>query len=116
MNPEQLLKILEDLGIKRLDAQVYLLLATEEPKKGREISNELRINKPQLYSILRKLQNKGLVTVSPEHPARFSAILFDKVLDLLITAKREQAKAIQASREELLSSWRKMVKDKPEKS
>lgn len=116
MNNEQLLRILVDLGIKRLDAEVYLYLATGEPKKGREISNELKINKQQLYRSLKKLQSKGMVNASPEYPAHFSAVLFDKFIDLLIKAKKEQAKTLQASKEELLSSWRSLTEKENEKS
>ena len=116
MNHEELLRILVDLGIKRLDAEVYLYLATRGPKKGRIVYNELKISKQQLYRSLRKLQSRGMVNASPEHPARFSAMLFDKFLDLLIKAKKEQAKSLQASKEELLSSWRSITEKENEKS
>lgn len=116
MNHEQLLRILVDLGIKRLDAEVYLYLATSGPKKGRVVSNELKINKAQLYRSLKELQSRGMVNSSSEYPARFSAVLLDEVLDLLIKTKKEQAKAIQQAKKELLSSWRKITKEIPEKS
>jgi sugar-specific transcriptional regulator TrmB len=116
MNHEQLLRILVDLGIKRLDAEVYLYLATMGPKKGRAVSNELKINKTQLYRSLKELQSKGMVNSSSEHPTHFSAILFDEVLDLLIKTKKEQAKSLQASKEELLSTWRSITEKDNEKS
>ena len=106
MNHEQLLRILVDLGIKRLDAEVYLYLTTTGPKKGRAVSKELKINKTQLYRSLKELQSRGMVNSSSEYPAHFSAVLFDEVLDLLIKTKKEQVKSLQASKEELLSNWR----------
>jgi sugar-specific transcriptional regulator TrmB len=112
----ELLRILLDLGIRRLDAEVYLYLAISGPKKGRAVSKELKINKQQLYRSLKKLQSKGMVNASPEYPARFSAVLFDKFIDLLIKAKKEQAKTLQASKEELLSSWRSITEKDNEKS
>jgi sugar-specific transcriptional regulator TrmB len=116
VNHEQLLRILVDLGIKRLDAQVYLYLATSGPKKGRTVSNELKISKMQLYRSLRELQSRGMVNSSSEYPARFSAVLFDKFLDRLIKVKREQAKTLQASKKEILSSWRSLTEKDEEKS
>ena len=116
MNHEQLLRILVDLGIKRLDAQVYLCLATSGPKKGRTVSNELKISKMQLYRSLRELQSRGMVNSSSEYPARFSAVLFDKFLDRLIKVKREQAKTLQASKKEILSSWRSLTEKDNDKS
>jgi hypothetical protein len=46
---------------------------------------------------------------------RFSALLVEKVLNLLIKAKTEQEKALQESKEELLSTWRSITKkDSPD--
>jgi sugar-specific transcriptional regulator TrmB len=116
MNHEQLLRILVDLGIKRLDAEVYLYLSTMGPKKGRVVSNELKINKTQVYRSLKELQSKGMVNSSSEYPACFSAVLFDKVSDLLVRTKKEQIKTLKASKEELLSTWRSITEKDNEKS
>ena len=93
-----------------MDAEVYIYLAKKGPQKGPDIAGALKIRKRQLYSILEALQDKGVVTVSPEHPALFSALVFEEALDLLVEANVEQAKAIEAAKEELLSSWRDMNK------
>ena len=116
MNHEQLLRILVDLGIKRLDAEIYLYLATTGPKKGQAVSNELKISKTQVYRSLKELQSKGMVNSSSEYPASFSAVLFDKVSDLLVRTKKEQIKALKASKEELLSTWRSITEKDNEKS
>jgi sugar-specific transcriptional regulator TrmB len=113
---EQLVRVLVSLGIRRLDAEVYLHLATRGPKKGRTISIELKINSQQLYRSLKKLQSRGMVNSSSEYPTHFSAVLFDEVLDLLIKTKKEQIKALKASKEELLSSWRSITEKDKEKS
>jgi hypothetical protein len=57
-----------------------------------------------------------MVNSSSEYPARFSAVLFDKFLDRLIKVKREQAKTLQASKKEILSSWRSLTEKDDEKS
>jgi sugar-specific transcriptional regulator TrmB len=108
---ERIIKTLEGFGLKRLDAEVYIYLAKKGPLKGIDIADVLKIRKRrQLYSILKALQDKGVVTVSHEQPALFSAVTFEKALDLLVEANLEQAKAIEAAKEELLSSWRDMNK------
>jgi sugar-specific transcriptional regulator TrmB len=104
------LRTLESFGLKRVDAEVYIYLAKKGPQKGIDLADALKIRKRQLYSILKALQDKGIVTVSPEHPALFSALAFEKALDLLVETNVEQAKAIEAAKEELLSSWRDMNK------
>jgi sugar-specific transcriptional regulator TrmB len=55
------------------------------------------------------MQEKGIVKATREHPARFSAVSFEKILDLFIETKIEQAKAFQTSKEELLSNWRSLI-------
>jgi len=87
---------------------VYIYLAKKGPQKGIDIAGALKIRKRQLHLILKALQDKGVVTVSPEHPVLFSALAFEKALDLLVEANVEQAKAIEAAKEELLDSWRDM--------
>lgn len=107
---EMLLKTLVSLGFKEVDAEIYLLLAREGPQQGRSIAEALELYKQQLYRSLKRLQKKGVVNASLEHPARFSAIALEKVIDFLIESKKEQALALQESKEELLSKWQSMIR------
>jgi sugar-specific transcriptional regulator TrmB len=100
------MKTLEGFGLSRIDAEVYVYLAKKGPKKGRELANALQVTKQQLYPSLKNLKTKGIVTASFERPALFSAVAFEKVVELLIKIKVEQAKAIKETKKELLDSWR----------
>ena len=51
-----------------------------------------------------------------EHPIQYFAITFEEVIDLFIEVKKEQAKTMQESREELLFNWREIIKKKIAKS
>lgn len=106
MSLERVLKTLEGLGLSRTDAEVYVYLAKKGLKNGRELADALQVTKQQLYPSLKNLRNKGVVTVSLEHPTLFSAVAFEKVVELLIAIKVEQAKAIKETKKELLDSWR----------
>ena len=109
MSQEKLLKTLVDMGLMKLDAKVYVFLAKKGPQKARDVGRLLRISKQQLYPSLKSLQSKGLVNSTLEHPARFSAVSFEKALDLFVKAKMEEAKSIQQSKESLLSDWQSIV-------
>ena len=104
-----MLKTLESLGLKYLDAEVYVYLAQNEPQKAKAITEALETYKRKLYRSLRNLQRKGMVSASQERPARFSAISFDKVLDLFIQANREEAQRIEENKEQILSMWRSKI-------
>jgi len=105
VSQEKVLQTLSDLGLTRLDTKVYIYLAKKGPQKGIEISKALKVQKQQLYRSLKNLQKKATVSASLERPARFSAVPFEKVLDLFIRAKLEEAQNIQTERNKLLSSW-----------
>jgi sugar-specific transcriptional regulator TrmB len=105
LSAEEVLKKLVSLGLTRIDAKIYVYLAKRGAQKGRDIRKALRLTKQQLYPSLKKLQNKGIVSSTLEHPARFSAIPFERVLDLFIKAKVEETKRLQQSKEEILSKW-----------
>jgi sugar-specific transcriptional regulator TrmB len=98
------------LGFTETDAQVYTFLATEGPQKARTTAEALELHKHQLYRSLKNLQSKGAINASAEHPARYSAVLFEKVLDQLVKTKLEQQKALQESKKELLANWLSITK------
>jgi sugar-specific transcriptional regulator TrmB len=103
---ERVFKALESLGLSQSDSQVYLCLATTGPKKVRELVNALTIGRRQVYRSLKRLRNKGITIDNDERPSEFSAVPFEAVLDLLMEIKKEQAEALQASKEELISAFR----------
>jgi sugar-specific transcriptional regulator TrmB len=116
MSREWMLKTLAGLGLSQVEAEVYLFLTQAGPTRGREIAASLRLYKQQLYRCLKGLKCKGCVKAALERPAMFSAVPLENVLDLIIKAKMEQAKGLQASRDELLSYWHSMIKKNSSKS
>ena len=108
MSKEQLLKAIIDLGLSQVDAEVYIFLAKMGPQKGRNIADALKLYKQQLYRSLRNLQRKGLASATCERPAEFSVVSFERVIDMYIKVKTEEAQALQETREDLLSAWRSM--------
>jgi sugar-specific transcriptional regulator TrmB len=109
LSREWMLKTLENLGLKHLDAQIYIYLAQNDPQKAKAIAEALETYKRQLYRSLKRLQRKGMISTSQERPARFSAISFDKVLDQFIKANREEAQRIEENKEQILSMWKSKV-------
>jgi hypothetical protein len=67
------------------------------------------MNKQQLYPSLKNLQSKGVVSVTLEHPAQFSAITFEKVLDLYLKTKMEEVRQMQQSKDQILNDWQSIV-------
>jgi len=116
MSQEIVFSTLAKLGFTDTDSKVYICLATKGPQKGKDLSSSLKMAKQQLYLCLKNLQKKGIVNASCTRPALFYALPFEKILDLIIEANKEKAKALQASKEELVSSWRSITEKDEEKS
>ena len=109
LSQERVLQTLLGLGFSKTEAEVYLILSRKGPQKAIELGKALKLTKQQLYPCLKNLQGKAVVSVSLEHPARFSAVPFEKVLDLFIKAKMEEAQRIQQSKDKILSDWQSIA-------
>jgi sugar-specific transcriptional regulator TrmB len=102
------LKALRDLGLQETDAQVYIYLAKKGPHKQNDLAVALKLANHQLCASLESLLKRGMVKDFPEDSSKYVAVPFEKVLDEFLNATEEQARALQASRKELLSAWRSL--------
>jgi sugar-specific transcriptional regulator TrmB len=109
---KKLLETLAGFGFKQQDARIYVLLAKKGPRTAGEIATALRMPKWEIYKSLRNLQKNGTVTAILPRPALFSAQPFEKVIDLAAQAKIEEAQRDQASTEQAIMHWEKMMKEK----
>jgi sugar-specific transcriptional regulator TrmB len=103
---ERVLRILESLGLPGTDAEVYIYLAKTGPTKGSDLAVGLGMVKQHLYTILRRLEEKDVVTRSPDHPALFAALAFEALLDRYVKLNVEEAQIIKDTKKELLSDLR----------
>lgn len=99
-----------DLGLSEVDAQVYIYLALNGPCKAREVVDKLEIYKEQLYRSIKNLKEKNIVSALSGFPSEFSAVPFEKVLDLLAAIKKQQAEALQVINEYLMDNWESLFK------
>jgi sugar-specific transcriptional regulator TrmB len=103
-NQELVIKALMSLGLSEKDVRTYIFLAKRGPQRCEDIAEALNMGVKQVYVCLWKLQDKGIVKVAVE-PACFLAVPFDKVVDLLVKNRKQQAKNIQQIKGEILQKW-----------
>jgi sugar-specific transcriptional regulator TrmB len=111
MSLKRVLETLAGLGLNQSDAKIYVFLAKKGPHTGKDLCNTLNMQKPLLYPCLQTLQRKGLVNVTTERPAMFSAVPFEKVLDLLVENRMEEAQHILKDKNKALSDWQSMTNE-----
>ena len=109
MNNQRVLNALASLGLSPTDALVYVCLATRGPQELANIAQTLRIQEKQISLSLNTLQNKGIVNSPIEKTALFSALPFEKALELLLQAHLREARDIEQNRKEILSLWHSIV-------
>ena len=108
MDKEPIEEVLKSFGLTEKETEVYIFIAKHGVLKGRKIARKMKIDKGQLYRILKSLQKKGLVEATLEYPTRFTAVPFEKVIDSFIKSKREEVAEIEEAKEDLLSVWKKI--------
>lgn len=93
------------MSLSENEAKLYVHIATKGPNTVKNLTDEMKINKRQMYRILSKLQKKRLIMTDRERPAKFSGITFERALEILIKNKEEQAKSLELRKEELISDF-----------
>lgn len=109
MSIDRIVKILDNFGFSKDDAEVYIYLAKKGPKREIDLSKALKLTEKKLDLILKNLQSKGIVTTTVEQSELFSALSFEIVLDQLVKSHIKRASAITENREELIASWQSLI-------
>jgi sugar-specific transcriptional regulator TrmB len=96
------IKALVDLSLSRLEAEVYVYLAKKGPQTIVNLSKALNISRQKVYSSIKYLQTKGLVS---KDRTIFSALPFNEALELLIEEQEKEERFLKEVREELVGNW-----------
>ena len=102
---EKVSAFFRNIGLSEKENRIYVFLAKKGPSKASKISQDIGIERVQIYRLLNNLQSKGIIECTFEYPATYVAIPFRKLLDLQIRAKKEEAKHLQDISEELISQF-----------
>jgi sugar-specific transcriptional regulator TrmB len=103
---ETLKKVLKDFGLTDSEVEVYLFISKYGALSGTDVARLIRKDKAQVFRTLKNLQKKGLVEATLEVPMRFAPVAFEKVLELTIKAKKDEATRIESTKEQLLDYWK----------
>lgn len=87
MKKEELIKLLEELGIKDNDEKVYLACLELGPTTITKIAYKAEVERATVYAILDRLKEKGLVTINVKESDRH--IQVESPDKLLILAKHK---------------------------
>jgi sugar-specific transcriptional regulator TrmB len=78
------IEALISLKLTLLQAKVYLVLATLREAKMSTISKVVHVSRPDLYRVMKELQDKGLVEKIISAPFRYAAIPINEAVHILL--------------------------------
>jgi len=98
--------VLKDFKLTENESKVYVFLAKSGSQRAYSISRSLSMHKAQVYRILKNLESRCMVDLTLEKPARYTAVPFEKLIELLIKTKKNDISFLEDNKNELLTQWR----------
>jgi len=92
---EELISKLEDFGLSKNDAAVYLGLLRTGPTKASQICNFTKINRVKVYRILENLKKLGFVSSTFSNPTVYSANSLSESLHGIIKRKKFEEERLE---------------------
>ncbi|WP_290899330.1 TrmB family transcriptional regulator [Ferroglobus sp.] len=99
----RLTNILEDLGLSKTEAEIYLLLLKRSGASVSELAKEVGLTRQRIYDILENLSEKGLIYVSAQKPRRYYAVSPEVATSMLIRDVEKKLYNLFKLREEFLN-------------
>ena len=101
-------ELFSKFGLSQYESYIYIFLAKNGRKTASQIYKTLRIPKTETYRILGKLQGRGLVSSSFDHPMTYMASSINKVVESLINQEKNRINEFEAHKQELIELFRKI--------
>lgn len=104
LDSQESFQIFTSLGLTNLEAKVYLTLVELGEVSTKTISKASKISQPDVYRVLSKLENNGLIERIIAIPSRFKAIPIDEGLALLLQRRDSQSAMLHKKAIEVLQN------------
>lgn len=93
---EEIIEKLIECGLTYKEAKVYYTLCKLGPCKASLLAHHLQIPRPEIYIVLKKLQERRFIEVTLERPMRFIAVSFERVIDQIIEEEKEKIEEMKS--------------------
>lgn len=110
---EDQVKILTQLGLTPNQAKMYLTLAKTEKSTASQIAQNSQIGREEIYRIMPKLQQLGLIESSMEKPAHFTAVTEKTAIKILLERREKENCEIQNKTNDFLATLMQRKQPRP---
>ena len=104
MEFEESHQVLTSLGLTVLEAKVYLALAKKGETPAKTIAKASKVSQPDVYRVLSKLENHGLIERIIALPNRFKATPIDEAIAILLQRREAESAVLEKQATELVES------------
>jgi len=105
-------EMLMELGLTKNESKLYIYLNKNGLKEAKEIAQYQKIPRTQTYHLLTALQNKGIVTLISDTPAKFEVIALEKAFGILVDNGLKRIRDLQLMSSELCELWKENLDSK----
>ncbi|MCD1293988.1 hypothetical protein CUJ83_03130 [Methanocella sp. CWC-04] len=92
---------LTSFGLTEYEAKVYLTLVTKGTQKASVLADLSNIPRPHVYSVIKLLHEKGLITIIPEKVNKYQALPLESVISKLLEDRMESIRSLENIGKEL---------------
>ncbi len=114
MDEKRIYEILNDLGLSKRKADVYLFLSKKGVQKAQSIAAHLDIDRAQTYRLLRSLKEMGVLEETIEAPTRYIAIPVEDLIKSYLKDKKNEIDSLEADKDKIVSYFNSLTKKEPE--
>ena len=93
------------LGLSANQFKVFLYIGKYGSKTAIEICRSLRMHRTEVYSLLKRLMNIGIVSATLDRPIKFRAVAPDVAMQVILDAEKERLRSIETQKTSVLDLW-----------
>lgn len=105
---KRIMELFSKFGISQYESYIYLFLAKNGGKTAPQVFKSLSIPRTETYRVLMKLQGKGLVTSSFDHPMTYTSSPIKNAVESLINQEKNRINDLEAHKQELMDLFHKI--------
>lgn len=109
MSTERLTKRLQELGLEKYEAELYVFLSAMGPSPARIVARRFNLNRMKAYRNLKALEDKGLVQSLIGRPIKYVATPLIDVLNRQKGGLKQRLTDLEQNSATLVEEWRNLA-------
>ena len=110
MEEKGLYEFLDEIGLSKRKADIYIYLSKKGVQKAQSVATHLGIDRAQTYRLLRSLKQKGVVEETIESPTRYLAIPIEKLIETYLKDRRSEINNLESEKTKIIDYFKSISK------